>query len=263
MDQHNIIELARWFDSPRGRYLQKWQQEQINKMVINVFGYHAIQIGMPEIDFMSASLVRHKVYTECQFSAALNSKVNLVATAESLPIESSSVDLLVLAHTLETSVDPHQILREAQRVLIPEGTLILTGFNPYSLWGLRERFPGIEPILPIPAHLQVSVPRLKDWFKLLSFEYSNIQFGCYAPPCKTEKWLNRWSFLEDVGHRWWSFGGALYAIKAVKKVAGMRLIGAQWKKSRLRPKNVSVVSGKVTSYINNRSDKLNSDETNS
>lgn len=259
MDQHNIIELARWFDSPRGQYLRQWQQNQIDQMLANVFGYYAVQIGMSETDFMSSSRIRHKLYTDIHTNTNPNSKASLITSAEKLPIESSSIDLLLLVHTLESSLDPHQVLREAHRVLIPEGTLVITGFNPYSLWGLRERFPGIDPMLPIPAHLQVSVPRLKDWFKLLSFDSGNIQFGCYAPPCKTEKWLNSWSFIEDAGHRWWPFCGALYAIKTIKKVSGMRLLGPSWKASRLRPRNVGVVSGKVTSYMPHKPEESNRD----
>jgi SAM-dependent methyltransferase len=53
-----------------------------------------------------------------------------------------------MAHALEFHDDPHQILREVERVLIPEGELIITGFNPISIWGLRQRLPNCPGDFP-------------------------------------------------------------------------------------------------------------------
>ena len=55
-----------------------------------------------------------------------------------LPFEAQSVDLIVMPHTLEFTSDPHRLLREAERVLMPEGQLIILGFNSLSLWGARQ-----------------------------------------------------------------------------------------------------------------------------
>ncbi len=99
----------------------------------------------------------------------------------------------------------------------------------------------MEPWLPQPPSSQVSLPRLKDWFKLLSLEVEESHFGCYAPACRSEKWLQRWSFLESAGARWWSVGGAVYLVSAVKRVAGMRIIGPAWKTKPKRARAASVV----------------------
>ena len=87
----------------------------------------------------------------------------------------------------------------------------------------------------------MSLPRLKDWFKLLSLEVKQSHFGCYAPACRSEKWLRRWGFLESAGARWWSLGGAVYLVSAVKRVPGMRIIGPAWKTPRKRARAASVV----------------------
>src|SRR3546814_5437287 len=92
---------------------------------------------------------------------------------------------------------------DLERVLMPEGRVVISGFNPWSLWGASDRIPGLDPLLPVPAHMQVSLPRLKDWFKLLSFELDRGRFGCYAPPCTSQAWLDRWSFMDAAGDRWW------------------------------------------------------------
>lgn len=127
--------------------------------------------------------------------------------------------------------DPHQVLREVERVLVPEGHVIITGFNPYSLWGARQYFArlGASAYLPRAGRF-MSLPRIKDWLKLLSFDIERGQYGCYAPSVRSERWLARWRFLEKAGDRWWPFLGAVYMLTAVKRVRGMRLVGAVWKR---------------------------------
>jgi len=238
-DQPLILELAQWFDTPPGQYVRRWEQQQIDRMVENVFGYHAVQIGLPQWDTLAVNRVRYKECTHLTADvAALGDaarRVTLVADPEALPLAAQSVDLLVLPHTLECADDPHRILREAERVLIPEGRLIVTGFNPWSLWGARERLPGLDLLMPTPAHMQVSLVRLKDWFKLLSLDLDRGRFGCYVPLCQTEKWLQRWSFLEAAGDRWWPVCGAVYVVSAVKRVAGVTLVGPAWNRGKRQP----------------------------
>lgn len=232
MDQPHIIELAQWLDSPPGQYVLAWERARIDSMVANVFGYHAMQIGLPEIDFLGTSRIRHKGRTSVDYQHGQEYGAMLVTQPEQLPFDTQSLDLLVLPHVLECSANPHQILREAERVLMPEGRVVISGFNPWSLWGARERIPGLDPLLPIPAQQQVSLIRLKDWFKLLSLELDSGHFGAYAPPCQTAQWLGRWSFMESAGSRWWPVCGAVYAVSAVKRVQGMRLVGPAWSRRR-------------------------------
>lgn len=235
LDQPIIVELQQWLQTPAGKYVRQWEQAQVDAMVANVFGYHAIQIGLPGWDLLSANRIPCKIRTSQQIlHANQTSGTSLIAVPENLPFDSGSVDLLVMPHVLECSSSPHQILREAERVLVPEGRLVMTGFNPWSLWGLRESVPGLDLILPSPVHQQVSVARLKDWFKLLQLEIDRGRFGCYTPLCLTDKWLERWSFMEHAGDRWWPVCGAVYAVSAVKRVAGMRLVSPTWKRKRRR-----------------------------
>ncbi len=244
MDQPRIIELEHWMDSPPGQYIISWQQQQIDELIGNVFGYHAVQAGLPSINFLRANRIRHKIITTSGwFNVNGNSKpYSLVSDPECLPFESGTIDLIILPHVLECSSNPHQVLREVERVLRPEGTLVISGFNPWSLWGMRERMPGLIPRLPIPAHDLVSLVRLRDWLRLLSLEPGRGHFGGYAPLCRSSKWLYRWSFVEGAGHRWWPFFGACYVISAVKRVSGMRLVGPVWKSSRARARRGRVAT---------------------
>jgi SAM-dependent methyltransferase len=243
-DQPLIVELADWLATPPGQYLQAWEQKQVDAMVANVFGYHAVQVGLPQWNLLAANRIPGKIHTHVRHEASLGERgMALVADPENLPFDAQSVDLRVLPHVLECSSNPHQVLREAERVLVPEGRVVISGLNPWSLWGARERIPGLDPLLPVPAHLQVSLARLKDWFKLLSFEADRGRFGCYAPHCATRKWLDRWAFMDAAGDRWWPVGGAAYVVSAVKRVAAMRLVGPQWKKKKKRVRHGAVVPG--------------------
>jgi SAM-dependent methyltransferase len=242
-DEPIVVELAQWLETAPGQYVKAWEQRQIDGMVANAFGYHAIQIGLPHWDLLKANRIPYKGNTGGLLETGAQRGVAVIADPENLPFDTQSIDLLVLPHVLECSTDPHRVLREAERVLMPEGRVVISGFNPWSLWGGRERIPGLDPLIPVPAHMQVSLARLKDWFKLLSFELDRGRFGCYAPPCTNQVWLDRWSFMEAAGDRWWPVCGAVYVVSAVKRVSGIRLVGPKWKTAKKRVRRQAVVTG--------------------
>ena len=143
-------------------------------------------------------------------------------------------------HVLEFSENPHQVLREVERVLRPEGSLIISGFNPRSLWGFKKSVGRMKKSLGGLRRVQgsnqdypwngnfIALPRIKDWLALLSFEVAGGRFAAYAPPFQQTKWLERFAFMEAVGDRWWAVSGGVYFVHAIKRVHGMRLIKPQW-----------------------------------
>jgi hypothetical protein len=123
-------------------------------------------------------------------------------------------------------------LREVGRVLVPEGRVVITGFNPTSLWGLRQglarmrRRTGLGGPLFLPrAGDFIGYWRLRDWLRLLGFEVELGRFGCWRPPFRTQRWLERGGWMESLGERWWPVLGAVYVLVAVKRVRGVRLVG--------------------------------------
>ncbi len=218
--------LEEWLTTPQGTYVLDWELARIDQVVADIFGYFAVQIGLPGIDFLRASRVTTRR------TAALGTGAQVVADAHELPFETESLDLVVLPHLLEFSDEPHQILREVERVLRPEGQLVVLAFNPVSLWGVKRLFTrSANP--PWNAEF-VSVLRMKDWLKLLNFEMRGGRFGRYRPPFASEKWLGRLGFLEHAGDRWWPVAGAVYLMQAKKRVPGMRLITPSWRRARLK-----------------------------
>ena len=134
--------------------------------------------------------------------------------------------------------------REVERVLRPEGRLIVFGLNPASLWGLRQNLGRLKrrgaPYLPRDGEF-IGYWRLRDWLKLLSFDVEAARFGVYRPPLRSEAWMQRWQWVEGVGSRWWPVLGAAYFIQAVKRVHGMRLIGLA-KNGRMAAKKAPAVA---------------------
>ncbi|HET9820441.1 MAG TPA: methyltransferase domain-containing protein [Burkholderiaceae bacterium] len=226
-DPHRSDALAAWLDTPPGRYLLAWEQAQLDRVVGDIFGFHALQLGLPQLDALRANRMPHRwLSTEACGVGALS------ADPDALPFPERSLDLVVLPHTLELARDPHRTLAEVERVLMPEGRLVILGFNPASLWGLRQRagrlrqsLGGTAPMyLPRPGEF-IAYWRLRDWLRLLSFEVEGGRFGAYRPPLRSQRWLDRFAWLDHVGDRWWPVLGAVYLVVAVKRVRGMRLVG--------------------------------------
>ena len=228
-----IIALGPWLTTPAGSYVRRWEEAQLALLTADIFGFNAVQIGLPEIDGLAASRMPHRWIAHT--SVPHDNKLQAVVLHDfsELPFATQSLDLVVLPHVLEFAHEPHQILREVERVLIPEGQIILTGFNPASLWGARQAATRLlaREFLPQSGEL-ISVPRIKDWLKLLNMEVHPGHFGCYAPPCDTERWQQRFDFLERAGVRWWPFLGGVYIVQAIKRVKGMRLIGPAWNRKK-------------------------------
>ena len=234
-----IIGLAPWFGTPLGRYLLDWEQSQLDRVVADLFGFHALQLGMPELQGLASNRMPHRWLATVGLSelaaeaSAGSAAPALCCDLDALPFDSQSLDLVVLPHTLELARDPHLALGEVERVLRPEGRVVILGFNPVSLWGLRRqvqrvagRMGGSDAPYTLPDLAEPIGPRrVRDWLRLLSFEVETARFGCYRPPVSSERWLERTAWMEGGGARWWPVFGGMYLLVAVKRVRGMRLVG--------------------------------------
>ncbi|HTP95972.1 MAG TPA: class I SAM-dependent methyltransferase [Burkholderiales bacterium] len=212
---------AAWFESPLGRYVLEREQAHFDRIVADVFGFNALQLGLARIDFLRAS----RMPFTCRVGT--DGPVGLTADFHDLPIATGSIDLVLLPHVLEFSRDPHQILREVVRVLMPEGQLLICGFNPWSPWGARRVLRKPQAGYPWCGRF-INLPRIKDWLSLLSFDVTGGKMACYAPPLEQEKWLRRFEFMEAAGDRWWFGGGGVYFLQAIKRVRGMQVILPKW-----------------------------------
>lgn len=234
--------LTSWYGTEQGRYVLHWEQTQIDVAVTDVFGFHALQLGLPDFDFLRESRIPLRMVTALTAPTRLPTQSqppqsqppqppHLLCETQALPLASQSMDLVLLPHVLEFSSQPHAILREAERVLRPEGQIVITGFNPLSLWGLRRALPSAQSQMPFQGQF-IGLHRLKDWLTLLGLELNGGRFGCYAPPFANATWLRRAAFMEKAGDRWWPIAGAVYAVRAIKRVVGARMVTPAWRQRR-------------------------------
>lgn len=234
--------MQEWFGTPPGRYLLEWERAELERAVADIFGYHALQLGLPALDALAANRMPHRWLARSTLagSAPGQRAPALLTDFAALPFAAASLDLVVLPHTLDTHADPHATLREVARVLVPEGRVVICGFNPLSLWGLRRQRERLlrrlrlrDPYLPEMGEA-IGYRRLRDWLHLLDFEIEAGHFGCYRPVVGSERWLRRFDWMDRLGARWWPIFGAVYFLVAVKRVHGMRLLGPAWKTAAAR-----------------------------
>ena len=263
-----FIGRSPWWASQAGQHLLSWEQAWIDEVVSDVFGFHALQLGLPCLDGLRANRMPHRWLASSSPSTSSvvhGRSVVLNCEFDALPFPSQSLDLVVMPHTLELSRDPHLALREAERVLVPEGRLMITAFNPASWWSLRggkkegastwghseSTTPGSGTAVqsaawPVRAQM-LGFRRLRDWLRLLSFEVEAARFGRFGPRVESAVWQQRWSWVEPLGQRWWPVLGAVYGLTAVKRVRGMRWVGLAKRQARYasapRPALVSSQQG--------------------
>ena len=235
------IAIPSWLQTPLGETLIAWEQARLDAMLADIFGYNALQVGLAEVDLLRASrMPLHACTARAVQEIKTATRFTVACNEEDLPFAGTSLDLVVLAHELEFSATPHQLLREAERVLVAEGSVVICGFNPYSLWSFRrcprEQWPWNGRYL--------SAARVRDWLTVLGFEVKSSQFGCYMPPVESPEWLGRWKWLDPVGRRCWPMCGAAWILHGIKRVRGARLIQPNWREEKARARNLSAVARK-------------------
>ncbi len=204
--------------------------------VSDLFGFNALQVGGLHTDLLENSRMPNRYKAQAPSSEVLFAQdlhADLVCTDDFLPFAEMSLDLLLLPHRLEFSERPHQTLREAARVMMPDGHLIISGFNPLSAWGacafLKKLF-SKQVHYPWQGNF-IGLNRLKDWLALLGFEVLSVQSCCHVPPVESLAWHKRMRFMDSLGRHAWSGFGGVYFIVAKKRVPGMTPIRPNWKQA--------------------------------
>lgn len=168
-----------WLEGPLGRSLLAAEAELLAGVLDDVFGLELLQLGSwgPPRALLGASRTRRQTIVD---EFAEPGAVDLRARLTALPIRRDCVDAVLLPHTLEIEPDPQAVVREADRVLTGEGQLIVVGFRPFSLWGLRAAAsrsgfpPGFRRLLP--------EARVRDWLGLLGYEVVQSHRFLYSRP---------------------------------------------------------------------------------
>lgn len=216
-------EMDAWLRTPLGRELLKTENEMLEPFLARVFGYHILQLGCCSQSMLGESPVGHKFFFTPSHTAGSPFPV---ASNELLPLSNESIDAVLIHHALDYTPDSHRLLREAARVVMPGGKLLIIGFNPLSTWGLRRLFRWKN--CPPWSGRFISSGRISDWLKLLDFSIDKVTCSGYLLPVNNLKMVGLAPKMERLGRRFLHPLGAVYFIIACKQVMPMTPIVPRW-----------------------------------
>lgn len=213
-----------WQALPCGEQLKHIVQQQLATLCRQWFGYHLLKLGRLSAELsLTDCAIKHQVGV----TQTPSPYTHLLANAKALPFASRSIDACVLCFELDYSYDPHQVLREVNRVIMPDGHVVVVGFNPISLAGLVRWLPFRRDSLLHDARFFTSM-RIKDWMHLLGFEILEERRLVHS-----ELLFNRPLNLQGRWQQWLArhcaMLGAVYILVAKKREMPLSLIRPKWK----------------------------------
>lgn len=234
MNEQHVAPLQSWLRTSLGARLLALECKLASEILAQVFGWQLLQIGLWGDDdaLIAEARTQRKSVLAWHGERASPTHPVIRSRTDALAVASDSVDAVLLPHTLEYEPDPHEILREVERVLSAEGHLIIFGFRPFSSWGLRHLFardgfpPGVERL--------IGEGRMRDWLKLLGFEIVDARRYLFTLPMGSAAPAQNRVF-ERIGERLWPLFAGGYVLKARKRVYTLTPLRPRW---RLRPKVV-------------------------
>lgn len=214
--------LQRWYRTPLGRDVARLEGDCVERLLRNTFGYYLVQLGATEsfACALEASRIRHRILVAFDQPATLAKRTcgtQVFAYANQLPLASDSVDALLLPHTLDFCEDPKSVLSEVERVLIPEGRVIIIGFNAMSLWGVGRLLARRKAGMPWCGRFHTA-SQVEDWLSALGCDREVREFALFCPPFGRTLGI-RCTPFDAVGRRFWPIFGGIYVIRAVKRVS--------------------------------------------
>lgn len=225
-----VESIENWYSHFLNGYLASKELKMIKDIIKPFWGYRYLVLGGDDqTPWDELSNIPHRVTLQTSYIAG---KTSLCSTYDALPFQSDTFDLIVAPHVLEYQRDAKQSLEELCRVLLPEGHLVITGFNPVSLWGfpwLRQRNKGVRPW----GGNFHSLNRLRGWLAAFGCETIEVKSYLYLPPSVGEKNYQRLRSFELFCQVCWPQWGGCYCVVARKKVSTLTPIKPRWRSKQL------------------------------
>ena len=234
-ESKGFADIEDWYGSEAGEQLLADLVGTLNPILATTFGYYSLQVGCPALSarLQETCRVKHQFTLSDSLPSA-----QVRANPSMLPVASDSVDLVILMHHLSSTNEPHAILREAFRTLIPEGKLVIIDFNPVSLWGLRRFFQGWLDHVPFRGKYY-SAARIDDWMRLLGFDKNRVYRVGYLPPIRSRSLTRRLGWLEKAMRSWFPSLGALNLMVYSKSVSPLTPVRHRWVTRKLIPAKIA------------------------
>ena len=228
---------SNWYETHAGKKALEKLDDLCAEVMSEVFGYYAIETGVlsgkHNLLRFSRIAAGFSVVTESANKevSEIQNTTSVVSTVEQLPIATDNIDLVIASHVLETSDEPHQVLREIDRVLVPDGQCILVGFNPFAI---SRIFPQMGKLVSRGFKQKGnnyeirSASRVRDWFSLLGFEVIDVHYMGFRPNIKNKKLFDSFRWLDRVGDYAGPMLGNMYMFHVRKQAIAMRTHKKVW-----------------------------------
>lgn len=219
-----------WADFPHGEHILSQINERLEPWWAKIFGYHLLKLGSLSCQVSTkSSPISHQINL-----APSGDDLSVIADIDDLPFIQHAVDAVLLSHSLEFSLDPHHVLREAHRVLIPSGYLIITGFNPFSLAGINKIVHYKKQQYPWNGRF-FTTARVRDWLQLLGFEICDEQRFLFSSLSSYQGLAER-DVIQRLFQRYCPSLGSAYILVAKKRVQPLTPVRPRWSpRLRFRP----------------------------
>lgn len=246
----SIAGLEEWFETPLGHQLLREEQRILERELSCMFGYHLMQLSINrQIQLFQDSRICH-CFAVGAGTPKDDSRVAAYSSFDALPLEDESVDVTILHHVLEFSHNPHQVLREASRVTIPRGYIIIFGFNPMSLMGFVKPIAQLFSRSPIWKRNSLSKSRITDWLQFLDCNTLRTQDGIYNLPLQHGRYLAHATRINGVLQNWKIPFGNFYCLVARKDIACLTPIRPDWSRQpRFRVGTKQAISARSSARL--------------
>lgn len=240
-----IQQWNHWLGHLPGRHVLDAEKKFLPHLISQYYGKHVLLIGTPKQHLLlkSSMMPIQHLLGPLLSHQHLNNVGSIESELVELPIASGSVDMVILPHMLEYLDNPRQLLAEACRVVKPEGHIIICGFNPLSLWGLRKWLARGKHI-PWSGNF-IAPMQIKSWLSLVDFKLVRQSMILFRPPITHEKIYKKLKFMEWLGKKCFKPFGGVYVLVAQAKVTPLTPIKLRWKQqlSNVRLPSAIRVSG--------------------
>lgn len=210
--------LGDWFKSGLGRQVLQTEKAMLDRLLPSMFGYYLMQLGLGTPQPLAVgSTIHRKIYVSEEPQSSHHYQC-VVSRPDDLGVATESIDVAILHHSLDFESDPHRVLREVARTVIPGGRILIVGFNPWSLWGFWRLFAKQGAQVPWSGNF-ISPFRLSDWLKVLDFHVDGCESMMYGLPTAHASTNRFFSWLSYLGQRFWNQRGGIYVLAATRQVS--------------------------------------------
>lgn len=224
-DRALFRKLDTWYQSDLGQAVAQAMSDQIQSIIPSIFGYYAVQLGVPsQQQWLAESPIPNRIFVDPDLE---QTDKTIATDFTALPFANSSVDLVLLPNTLTFTTSLFDVIHEVDRILMPNGYLIIIGFNPISLWGISRLALSFKKGVPWQWNF-LFLYKVRRMLYEIGYETMQANTFFYRPPTQNISILNKLLVMETIGNLSWSYPGGLYILVAQKQLPMLTRIRPIW-----------------------------------